>query len=127
MTVGGAFGVILAAYVVKSLPLTVMKWVVCAVVLYTSASMFFSAAKKKLRMPDPEAGLFQALPTIALTVATGDYPCPALKAFDFDRDVVIIRVLGEQRPVERGGLQHDADLFCSGRQREFADSLCPFF
>ena len=46
MTVGGAFGVILAAYVVKSLPLTVMKWVVCAVVLYTSASMFFSAAKK---------------------------------------------------------------------------------
>ena len=46
-TIGGAAGVILAAFVVKSLPLMVMKWVVCAVVLYTSAWMFASAAQKE--------------------------------------------------------------------------------
>ena len=45
-TVGGALGVFLAAFVVKSLPLTVLKWVVFGVVLYTSAWMFLSAAKK---------------------------------------------------------------------------------
>jgi uncharacterized membrane protein YfcA len=43
LTVGGVLGVFLAAYVVKSLPLTVMKWVVLGVVLYTSMWMFISA------------------------------------------------------------------------------------
>ena len=43
LTVGGVFGVFLAAFVVKSLPLTVMKWVVLGVVLYTSMWMFISA------------------------------------------------------------------------------------
>ncbi|HAF95501.1 MAG: permease [Elusimicrobia bacterium GWC2_51_8] len=46
-TVGGLAGVFLAAFVVKSLPLTVMKWVVCGVVLYTSICMFISSATKK--------------------------------------------------------------------------------
>ncbi len=54
-TLGGAGGVILAAFVVKALPLTVMKWVVCAVVLYTSAWMFISAAEKET--PEPRPGL----------------------------------------------------------------------
>ena len=43
LTLAGIFGVFLAAFVVKSLPLTVMKWVVLGVVLYTSMMMFISA------------------------------------------------------------------------------------
>jgi uncharacterized membrane protein YfcA len=45
LTLFGIFGVLLAAYVVKSLPLTAMKWVVLGVVLYTSAVMFLSARR----------------------------------------------------------------------------------
>jgi uncharacterized membrane protein YfcA len=47
LTVAGIAGVFLAAYVVKSLPLDVMKWLVCGVVLYTSITMFLSARKEK--------------------------------------------------------------------------------
>lgn len=47
LTIFGILGVLLAAYVVKSLPLTVMKWVVLGVVLYTSVWMFISAGSKK--------------------------------------------------------------------------------
>ncbi len=47
LTIAGVVGVFLAAYVVKSLPLNVLKWVVCAVVLYTSISMFRSATLKE--------------------------------------------------------------------------------
>ena len=46
LTIAGIIGVFLAAFVVKSLPLTVLKWVVCAVVLYTSIWMFMSARRK---------------------------------------------------------------------------------
>ncbi|RPH34519.1 MAG: sulfite exporter TauE/SafE family protein [Bacteroidales bacterium] len=45
LTIAGVAGVFLAAYVVKSLPLIILKWVVCVVVLYTSIWMFRSAAK----------------------------------------------------------------------------------
>ena len=51
LTVFGIMGVFLAAFVVKSLPLTVMKWVVLGVVLYTSIWMFLSARQKE----DPPA------------------------------------------------------------------------
>jgi len=44
LTLGGIVGVLVATYIVKSLPLTVMKWIVLAVVLYTSVWMFISAA-----------------------------------------------------------------------------------
>jgi uncharacterized membrane protein YfcA len=47
LTLAGIFGVFLAAFVVKSLPLTVMKWVVLGVVLYTSAMMFISARQSR--------------------------------------------------------------------------------
>jgi uncharacterized membrane protein YfcA len=47
LTLAGIFGVFLAAFVVKSLPLTVMKWVVLAVVLYTSTMMFISARRSR--------------------------------------------------------------------------------
>lgn len=43
LSVAGAVGVFVAAYVVKSLPLIVLKWIVCAVVFHTSVSMLRSA------------------------------------------------------------------------------------
>jgi uncharacterized membrane protein YfcA len=46
LTIAGIAGVFLAAFVVKSLPLNVLKWVVCGVVMYTSVWMFISATKK---------------------------------------------------------------------------------
>jgi uncharacterized membrane protein YfcA len=45
MTIAGIAGVLLAAYVVISLPLHVLKWVVCGVVFYTSVWMFISARR----------------------------------------------------------------------------------
>jgi uncharacterized membrane protein YfcA len=47
LTTAGIVGVFLAAYVVKSLPLTVLKWVVVGVVLYTSMWMFVSARRSR--------------------------------------------------------------------------------
>ncbi len=44
---GGAAGVLIAAFVVKSLPLTVLKWIVVAVALYTSFTLFKSASKQE--------------------------------------------------------------------------------
>lgn len=46
LTIAGVIGVFIAAYFVKSLPLNILKWVVCLVVLYTSIWMFRSAFKK---------------------------------------------------------------------------------
>ncbi|MBA4410067.1 MAG: permease [Odoribacter sp.] len=43
LTIAGTAGVFLAAFVVKSLPLIVLKWIVCVVVFYTSVVMFKSA------------------------------------------------------------------------------------
>lgn len=54
LTIAGVAGVFLAAYVVKSLPLIVLKWVVCGVVFYTSIWMFISARQKD-QVPSPEA------------------------------------------------------------------------
>lgn len=45
LAVAGVLGVFLAAWVVKSLPLTVIRWVVLFAVLYTSAWMFVSASR----------------------------------------------------------------------------------
>lgn len=42
LTLFGILGVIIAAYVVRSLPLDVLKWLVLVIVLYTSAVMFIS-------------------------------------------------------------------------------------
>ena len=51
LTLGGAPAVLIAAYLVKSLPLTAVRWLVIAVVLYTSAAMLRSAAAE----PSPAA------------------------------------------------------------------------
>jgi len=48
LTLAGVLGVFVAAYIVKSLPLMVLKWVVMGVVLYTSMWMFLSARRKDL-------------------------------------------------------------------------------
>jgi uncharacterized membrane protein YfcA len=48
LTLAGVLGVFVAAYIVKSLPLVVLKWVVMGVVLYTSLWMFLSARRKDL-------------------------------------------------------------------------------
>jgi uncharacterized membrane protein YfcA len=47
LTVFGVLGVFLAAFVVKSLPLTVLKWIVVGIVLYTSIWMFISARRSR--------------------------------------------------------------------------------
>ena len=43
----GIIAVLIAAYIVKSLPLTVLKWVVVVVILYTSVTMFRSVKRKR--------------------------------------------------------------------------------
>lgn len=47
LTIAGVIGVFLAAYVVKSLPLLILKWVVLCIVLYTSGWMFLSATRRE--------------------------------------------------------------------------------
>ena len=46
LSISGIFGVFLAAWVVTSLPIEVLKWVVCVVVLYTSVSLFLSSRQE---------------------------------------------------------------------------------
>lgn len=46
LTIAGVAGVFLAAFVIKSLPLIILKWVVCVVVMYTSVWMFISASRE---------------------------------------------------------------------------------
>ena len=41
----GAIGVFIAAYIVKSLPLNILRWLVICVIFYTSISMLLSASK----------------------------------------------------------------------------------
>ena len=47
ITIGGVIAVFIAAYLVKSLPLNILKWLVIVVIFYTSATMLKSAAKNK--------------------------------------------------------------------------------
>ncbi|MCK9641603.1 MAG: sulfite exporter TauE/SafE family protein [Prolixibacteraceae bacterium] len=47
LTFSGVLGVFFAAYVVKELPVELIKWLVCIVVFYTSITMFVSAGREK--------------------------------------------------------------------------------
>jgi uncharacterized membrane protein YfcA len=47
LAIGGIPGVLIAAFIVKSLPLDAVKWLVVGVVLYTSAMMLRSAHKER--------------------------------------------------------------------------------
>jgi uncharacterized membrane protein YfcA len=46
LTMAGSVAVFVAAYVVKSIPLEILKWMVLCVILYTSGWMFISATQK---------------------------------------------------------------------------------
>ncbi|KZL89587.1 sulfite exporter TauE/SafE family protein [Clostridium magnum] len=48
----GSIGVLIAAYVVKSLPLSVLKWVVVCVIIYTSVVMFKSSKINNKKQPE---------------------------------------------------------------------------
>jgi uncharacterized membrane protein YfcA len=48
LAIGGVPGVLLAAYIVKSLPLTAVNWLVVCVVTYTAAMMLRSARRERL-------------------------------------------------------------------------------
>lgn len=49
ITIFGSIGVLIAAYIVKELPLNILKWLVIVVILYTSVMMFKSAARSKYK------------------------------------------------------------------------------
>jgi uncharacterized membrane protein YfcA len=48
MAIPGSIAVLIAAFIVKSLPLETLQWVVLAVILYTSATMLAAAFPKKV-------------------------------------------------------------------------------
>lgn len=54
LAIGGIPGVLLAAYIVKSLPLYAVRWLVIAVVVYTAVTMLLSASR------EPAAGAAEA-------------------------------------------------------------------
>jgi uncharacterized membrane protein YfcA len=47
MAIPGSIAVLIAAFIVKSLPIQTLQWVVLGVILYTSATMLVAAFKKK--------------------------------------------------------------------------------
>jgi uncharacterized membrane protein YfcA len=47
LALGGIPGVLIAAYIVKSMPLTYVRWLVIVVVLYTSVTMLYSAFSER--------------------------------------------------------------------------------
>jgi uncharacterized membrane protein YfcA len=54
LTLGGIPAVLLAAYIVKSLPLGAVRWLVVFVVLYTAVMLLRSAAQKTLQTAPPQ-------------------------------------------------------------------------
>lgn len=55
ITVFGTIGVLIAAYIVKSLPLNVLRWLVDAVIIYTAVMMFKSASDSKKKSEQAQA------------------------------------------------------------------------
>jgi uncharacterized membrane protein YfcA len=54
LTLGGVPGVLIAAFIVKSLPIATLRWMVAAVVLYTAWSMLNSAVRERRGPPLPQ-------------------------------------------------------------------------
>jgi uncharacterized membrane protein YfcA len=48
ITITGVFGVIIAAYIVKSLPLNILTWLVMVVIGFTAIKLFLSPKNKPL-------------------------------------------------------------------------------
>jgi uncharacterized membrane protein YfcA len=55
LLIGGIPGVLLSAYVIKSLPLTMLKWLVVVVVTYTALSMLLAARRERMTIGEPPA------------------------------------------------------------------------
>jgi len=53
LTLGGVPAVLIAAFIVKALPLTVVRWLVVVVVVYAATAMLRSAARESLLVPQP--------------------------------------------------------------------------
>lgn len=53
LLLGGIPAVLIAAYIVKSLPLTVVRWLVLAVVIYTAISLLLAARRERAAAPAP--------------------------------------------------------------------------
>ncbi len=53
LTIGGVPGVLLAAFLVRSLPLGALRWLVIVVVLYTAGMMLRSAARERIERREP--------------------------------------------------------------------------
>lgn len=56
LTIGGIPAILLAAYVVKALPLGVVRWLVVFVALYAASMLLRSAAKKSAELADRSTG-----------------------------------------------------------------------
>ncbi|HSL20004.1 MAG TPA: sulfite exporter TauE/SafE family protein [Vicinamibacterales bacterium] len=52
LAIGGVPGVLLAAYVVRELPLYWLRWLVVVVVIYTAVTMLWSARADRVPLPD---------------------------------------------------------------------------
>jgi len=55
LTIGGMPGVLIAAFIVKSLPLVAVRWLVVAVVIYAAVTMIRSATKEQVAMQPARA------------------------------------------------------------------------
>jgi uncharacterized membrane protein YfcA len=55
LAIGGVPGVLLAAYVIKELPIGILNWIVLGVVVYTAVVMLLSAVRDKEPEPAPAA------------------------------------------------------------------------
>jgi uncharacterized membrane protein YfcA len=64
LALGGIPGVLLAAYILKELPLGTVRWLVIVVVVYTSISMLWSArtSEKSTATASPDLPQFQQSP-----------------------------------------------------------------
>lgn len=51
MAIPGVIAVLIAAFIVKSLPLDILRWVVLVVIVYTAATMLYAAFKKQSEGP----------------------------------------------------------------------------
>ena len=49
ITIGGVVGVLIAAFIVKSMPMNILKWVVIFVISYTSYTMLRKAFSSKTK------------------------------------------------------------------------------
>ena len=53
LAIAGIPAVLIAAYIVRSLPLTAVRWLVMIVVLYTAATMLATARREKRQLATP--------------------------------------------------------------------------